>query len=464
MKKIFLLQLVLCFMLLFSAKAQWIPQGQGLLPDDYGILDLSAVDENIIWGLASNNFSNDGTIGGSPEFIIISIDGGTSWEVRALTALSDRNIVSLSAVNGNIAWISTNDASGSRYFYQTTDGGLTWEVMHAIAGNSNFLWAPVLKFIDETRGYYVGIWTDRAGKTVDGGNTWTQNSLFSFLEDEYWGTSSPQNWLEVKGDSLWFGTSKRISRSIDGGNSWTHSFPTFPGNNLITSVTFDDIGYGLAISDSDLNLSYVESFLDHTIAWKSENFGETWDLLPDIDLPLSSITAIPGEEKMFIGVSGLWEWFDSQIQLSWASAYTTDGGISWTEIDRNIPYNGVSFVSKDIGWVGTIGNNNYGFGPNEKPTVFKWDGMITNNKTPNIKADITIAPNPFSDLLSISSEKYAIQQIDCFSVQGNHIFTQMKNNFNEYNFSNLAEGVYIIKIQVEGGVVTNKIVKISSGK
>jgi len=326
------------------------------------------------------------------------------------------------------------------------------------------LWGPVLKFIDENRGYYAGIWTNRSGKTSDGGHTWTDNSLGlgTFFSDEYWGTVCPQNWLEVKGDTLWFGTSKRIVRSLNGGMSWENHFPEFPGNNMISSIAFNDSGHGLAISDVNFDLPMDDSFLDFTIAWKSEDYGANWELLPNIEFPLTVITQVPGRDKSFVAISGSWQWFDPQSQLSWASAYTTDGGETWTEIDRGIPYNSLAFASVNAGWAGAIGSYDYGFAPGEKPAVFKWEGFPSSAGHTQVEPKITLSPNPATDILRVQFPETITQPIEVslFSLSGKWIKSQMMAAGQDIEVKGLAPGMYWVKAVVRGRVLMGKFCKL----
>ena len=462
MKKInFTLLLVSLFPMLVPAQSpHWIPQGQGILPDDYGIMDLSVVDENIVWALASNDFDEDGNLGGDPEYIIKSVDGGDSWEVHTLDALSDRNIGSLTAVNGDIAWLSVLDASGTPYFYQTINGGMDWVLRYTVSGTPNSI--PYIKFIDDLRGYFVSSGNSRSGNTSNGGSSWSENDMFTFLSDESYLEAPAPNWLEVKGDTLWFGTNKRMARSIDGGTNWESIFPEFPGNNAITSIAFDDTGYGFAVSDNNLDFwPNDEWYLDYTVAWTSEDFGETWSLPSNINFPINGITYVPGEDKTFVAVSGVWQWFDPQIQLSWASVFTTDGGITWTEIDREIPYQCLGFASINAGWIGSIGDFDYGFAPGNKPAVFKWEGFPVDAKQTQVESEVALSPNPATDFLYLQLPEGITQPIEVslFDPTGKLMGRQVATTGQAIDLQGLAPGMYWVKAVVGERVYTGKFSK-----
>ncbi len=454
MKKIFFPLLYAFLLPVFCNAQSWIPQGQGILPYSFGIVDLSAVDENIVWALASNIEE----INADSALVIRSTNGGADWEVHTLKQLTNQTFVSLAAVNDSTAWLTAYSSQGISYFYQTTDGGANWSLKYTVPGNFTAQFAPVLKFSDEKTGHYVGIWPGKSGKTINGGTTWSAHSIPNFFNDEYWGVACPQNWLEVLGDTLWFGTSKRIFRSTNGGQSWQSVVPDFPGNNQITSVTFDHSGNGLAIADNDLDLPGIP-FLDHTILWKSEDFGATWTLMPVVDMPLTSMRKVPELEKTFVAVSGLWGWHESAIQHSWASAYTTDGGITWHEIDRGIPYNGVDFVSSETGWAGTVGN--YDYGP-DKPALFKWNGQFTTSVSNlNQMPPVSISPNPASDFIAVQLPEPIFQPMDIsiFDSQGKLINRAFLTGGQLVDVRDLTPGIYAVKVLAGERAYAGRFVK-----
>ncbi len=449
MKKLYL-PLLFSLSLFTFCHAQWIPQGQGILPDGYGIIDLSVVDESTVWALASDRF--DGDFDTIPEIIIKSTNGGADWEVDTLDQFIDKGILSLSAVSGEIAWLSAIDAQGNGYFYQT-NGGDSWELKHTLPGTMNNPWYPVLKFTDTARGYFVDAYSDRSGNTQTGGLIWNEYPIVAlFISGEYYSPICPQNWMEAKGDTLLYGTNKRIFRSVNGGMSWevAHSFS---GNYEITSVAFDDNGYGLA--SADFTIPPI-NFLDYTVLKKSEDFGDTWEPLPNADLPLSCLTQVPGQSKTFFAVSGAYGWWYPQTQLSWASAYTTDGGVTWKTINRDIPYHCIGFASMDAGWVGTVGNFDYG---PDKPAIFKWDGAVGSTEKQALESGIAISPNPFTDYLHLKSEKYQVEYIECINAQGQRMAMLSASEFDRFDFSNLPSGIYFLQIHTREGVVTKKVVK-----
>ncbi|MBQ9508367.1 MAG: T9SS type A sorting domain-containing protein [Bacteroidales bacterium] len=72
-------------------------------------------------------------------------------------------------------------------------------------------------------------------------------------------------------------------------------------------------------------------------------------------------------------------------------------------------------------------------------------------------SDLSIFPNPVKDVLTINYDK-AISQIDVYDVNGKLVKT-ITTVDNTINVSDLSEGVYMLNMQTEEGLVIRKIVK-----
>lgn len=458
MKTIFT-TLFLYIILLSSGQAQWIPQGQGLLPSRYGISDIAVVDENTVWVLATTNVVSTVL---DTAIILRSTDGGDTWQKIILEQFPDRYVLFIDAIDADTAWLSMGAPNADQYIYRTEDGGASWQEQLMLPAVFNVPWAPAIKFLHNEKGYFIDLIKSVSGSSPNGGLSWGITSTPTLESNEYWGVNTSQNWFDVKGDTIWWGTSKRIFRSTDQGATWNDFFPGFLGNNQITSLSFNPQGLGLAISDSNLDLPYIPSFLSETIVAKSTDFGETWNVLGNnVPFPLTVITEVPGMSNTFMAASGFWEWYDPIIKLSWASAYTTDGGENWVVIDRDIPYHAIGFASASTGWVGRIGNHDYG---QDNPAVFKWNGTITAAESPYKKENHSyrVTPNPFCDHIFIEDPVPggSIQSVDIMNARGIVLETLSVNDLSAQDFSVLPCGIYFLKITGVNGPVLEKIVKL----
>lgn len=454
MKKVsFTLLSVLFCLTLSRAQAEWIPQALGVLPEGYGINDISAVNEEVVWAIANN--SAEPTLDADQEYILKSIDGGNAWDTIPLGDLSQLEFVSLSAVSGDVAWLSMNDGQDA-FFYQTTNGGLDWALKYTLEGLPNKVPYPVLEFVDEDRGYFVCLEVKKSGKTMDGTN-WTVTPFT--LNGFYVYSTGAGNLLEAKGDTLFWGTSDRIAKSTNGGMTWGYTYPDFPGMNTIYSIAFDDTGYGLAISDGDDALPSPLWFLDHTIILKSEDFGASWEFLPDVDFPLTAMSEIPGEEKTFVAVSGVWGWWDTTYVGPWTSAYTLDGGVNWAPIDQDIPYTSISFASINAGWVGAVGNFDYG---PDKPALFKFNLMSGTKEFLVAEPNISLFPNPATDLLNVEWPETlnGPVTVSIYTIQGALVRQSSLPVGQSLEVSALPPGLYTLKLVEDGKVFVGQFAKL----
>lgn len=80
-----------------------------------------------------------------------------------------------------------------------------------------------------------------------------------------------------------------------------------------------------------------------------------------------------------------------------------------------------------------------------------YDGIVEK------QAKAQVYPNPSTGAFTIACE--GIQTISVFSVDGKLLKT-IEVNGNEYRIENLPQGVYVLKIDTENGVIMNKIVKL----
>lgn len=228
MKKIFIISIIVLFAIT-NVIAQrppgepplgrWIPQGENLLSSDYGTYDISAVNEDIVWALMCKTSATTGVPYSCS--VIRSVDAGASWKVIDLSNLSISYAVGIFALNKNVAWITAgNETPAERKIFKTTDGGDNWVEQYTTTAPQNQIWAPTVKFLNEQEGVFIDVFGNKSGRTIDGGNTWTTSTLYSTGNSWFWGQLAQENWWDIKGDTLWWGTSQFISRSTDGGDTW----------------------------------------------------------------------------------------------------------------------------------------------------------------------------------------------------------------------------------------------------
>lgn len=338
----------------------WTPVGNNVLPGKYYTWALSAVDENTVYAICVS-------AGDTVQKLIRTTNGGVDWDVTDLSVLPGLPM-DIHAISADTIWIVYRESSGITKLYLSTDAAQTWQQKHSYQGNN--VVGPALAFGDKESGYMVDPSVNKASRTSNGGNSWQTGNMPSFVSGETWGMPNPTNWMDAKGDTIWWGTNKFIRRSTNNGLTWQSISNGFSGNVETKCISFSQCGFGLAASNV-VNVSITGK--THISA--STDGGTTWKELPILDIPLEGISDVPGLPGAFVGVGGIFKDFVPNLPHQYFSAYTLDGGLNWTVID-SFPLNAVEFVSPEAGWAGTILSHDYG----GNPLLFKWTGSLTHNR------------------------------------------------------------------------------------
>ncbi len=436
--------LLLSFLSFQSLNAQsWEEQAIGILPTNYGVFDISVVDENIVWAIAFDQNTGSGIPLNHIIRVLKTVDGGLTWQTFDIEEAEGRISFDIEAFDSNTAFVTTQDYNNGngRGVFKTEDGGETWvEKFNNIAGG---VW---IRFFNEQEGVIIN--RQSIATTQDGGESWqivSSSNIPSFQSDEYTLLSSGNNSCQVIGNHVWFGTNKgRVYRSKDKGFTW-EAFNTSLGNNaLILSVAFRDSLSGIALNANSFNTSFAET----------NDGGESWsNITSSPGISISNIEYIPTTDSVLIGTSSLASSTNNRV-----SAYSTDFGRNWETINTDIPFGGTEFISPNLGWTsrGIISSSN-------QPAMYKWQGDIfvssidiaTQNK-------IEVFPNPTTGYIFVESSKilkeYRLSTISGKIIQSNKLY------FNEtsIDFQYLELGMYVLELVFDDNSrLSKKIFKVN---
>ena len=408
----------------------WEEQAIGVLPVNYGVFDISVVDENIVWAVAF-----DQTIGSAVPLnhitkVIKTVDGGLTWESFDIEEAGGRISFDIEAFDSNTAFITTQDYNNGsgRGVFKTEDGGDTWvEKFNNIAAG---VW---IRFFNEQDGVIIN--RGSMATTQDGGESW-QTVPFSnipfFQGDEFTLLTSGNNSCQVTGNHIWFGTNKgRVYRSKDKGFTWDAFNTSLGSNAIILSVAFRDSLNGIAL---DGNTSFA-SFA------KTTNGGESWtDIAPSLGKSIANVAHVPATDSVLIGTSPTLIPANNGV-----SVYSTNFGKNWQTISTGIPFGGTQFISPNIGWTSRarITSSN-------QPAMLKWQGDIFVNSTDvETQNEVEVFPNPSADYIIVNAPKalkaYRLSTMSGKVVQSNQL------NFKEarIDFQYLGLGTYVLEIIFE---------------
>uniref|UniRef100_UPI003BA6B7C7 WD40/YVTN/BNR-like repeat-containing protein n=1 Tax=Emticicia sp. TaxID=1930953 RepID=UPI003BA6B7C7 len=298
---------------------------------------------------------NTGIAVGKYGSMVITRDGGKTWEQRSFTDFYFSDIQFVDENNGFLL----GNKNSRPYILKTIDKGVTWQVIDV---NFPYQGFEDLYFIDGQTGWIAGSGKSIL-KTTDGGFNWfvqamdfgsgiNFNSIFFANTQNGWAVGNNgyvyltsdggNNWFERRADTfrslraVYFvnqhkgfvvGEGGEVFSSVDGGNSWSEVTEiTDKLTTLYTRIQFVDELNGFIFGGS--------------IILYTNDGGITWG---------KRYTSIGGAHKMGAYL------LDSQHGIisggGGAVALTHNGTLSWIEKNVNVlDFKGVKFVDKFNGW------------------------------------------------------------------------------------------------------------------
>lgn len=86
--------------------------------------------------------------------------------------------------------------------------------------------------------------------------------------------------------------------------------------------------------------------------------------------------------------------------------------------------------------------------------------VATNTSIDNlVNEEIKITPNPVQDIVTITAEN-SIREVSIYNLAGELVLTKAMNDSNTINIADLAKGMYVIKANVDGQMVVDKLMKL----
>ncbi len=267
---------------------------------------------------------------------------------------------SVSFVDATHGWYGT----GAGDLFATKDAGATWEKVASRAGT----FVRAVGFMDRRNGfignigtdYYPGV-TDTTPlyRTRDGGVTWEAVDTgaatikgvcaIDILKTQriYQGTLVPRTVIHAAGR---VGGPTGMLRSVDGGETWS-VIDMAPHAGMILDVKFFDEMTGLVFAATHPDPAQAEG-----LVLRTEDGGKTWKEVYRSGRTLELIwkASFPeGSDTGFATVQSYDPERATQLVIR-----SDDKGKTWREIvmgeDKTARQFGIGFVSKDVGFVGTM--------------------------------------------------------------------------------------------------------------
>ena len=383
----------------------WEEASSGFDNPGFAIFDISVVNENVAWAISTPPRFDVAT-----QNFVRTTDGGQTWETGVIPVSNpDFGIEGIYALDENTAWaitITIPEQDGGKV-HKTTDGGQTWteqSTSFTVPGDS----PRGIHFFDENDGFalaQVVTGSDATGShagyiTSDGGTTWEKLSsdVYPAVPGErFYDVNS--DIIEARGDHLWIGMKTgKVFHSADRGHTWEVN--VINTTQIIACLAFKDEMNGIAVSSFN---TFVGIFFNR--AYATSDGGTTWSEIPAPPSPaLTGIHFVEGSADE-PGACGTYIVFNGYDSGGSGSAYTTDGGQTWTFISEQ-PVYAVEFASPAVGWASGITH-----GPENG--LFKWTGpsltgngdCVSSAKESIVdNSDLLIYPNPVADFLNIELE------------------------------------------------------------
>jgi photosystem II stability/assembly factor-like uncharacterized protein len=291
---------------------------------------------------------------GDQGMILLTFDNGITWVMKQQP--TQINMKGIYVKNEFSIFVVGSYANSNTSLYHSEDGGDTWTIIYENAT----MGLKDIHFADDNTGYIVGT-LGKVVKSTDGGMTWTDISNSSINGDLQcvWFTSPDTGFV---GKTTTFG----MYKTVNGGQTWTQNFGYYFTNCYSMHFINDSVGwagsYGNAI-------------------FKTVNGGLNWTTQsnPGLSEPIRSIAFADSARGIAVSTSYVYR---TSNGASWSGTFfsnnfmsgtmspsgfavcgTTTGGIkqstnygsSFTEINPETGFSvfrRVKFVTSQIGWVG----------------------------------------------------------------------------------------------------------------
>ncbi len=443
------------FIVALSAQAQdyWSEQATSQPAASTGMRSISIVDDNVAWLSNSCGTTGCATIRRYSK----TTNGGTVWSTSAIdlgASAANLEISNIWGVSADVAYASVFPKAAGVVggIWQTTNGGTTWVRQNTASynGADGASFANLVYFWDANNGVTMGDPSEGSFEiytTTNGGTNWVRvpaGNIPAALDAAEYGLT---NQYTVTGDTMWIGTTfGRILISTDRGYTWTAAVSPIPdfGGGINGSEAGD-----LSFSDAQNGLLQTSDFL----LYNTTDGGNTWNSVTwDANLRNFGISEIPGVPNAYISVG-------EDLDAVRGSSFTTDGGLTWTNINDNPDANYVD------GGVISFLNANTGFASGFSTSaavggIFKWNGNPLANDTFTAQQIATASPNPTTGVVELKGTN--ISQVEVYDVLGKQISSNNYSSLNNVsvNLSSLNNGVYMVKVtNATGNSSTIKVVK-----
>jgi photosystem II stability/assembly factor-like uncharacterized protein len=323
--KLFSLAAVLLGLCDSLAHAQWQEQ---TVRSDADFRGLCAVSARVAW------------VSGTKGTYARTTDGGKTWSVGTVPGAAKLDFRDVEAFGDTTAYLLSAGPGEDSRIYKTADGGKTWALQFKNPDRDGFF--DAMAFWDEKNGLALGDPVKGQFQllvTDDGGANWKplpREHLPPALPNEGAFAASGTCLVTHGANDVWFCTggakTARVFHSKDRGRNWSvRETPLMAGADSagIFALAFRDRDHGMIVGGD-----YRKPNDAGATAAITTDGGKTWTRL-DKTLPFRSCVAWAKDRWVVVGTSG------SNVSL--------DDGATWKPLDHK-NYNSVAFTPTGEGW------------------------------------------------------------------------------------------------------------------
>jgi photosystem II stability/assembly factor-like uncharacterized protein len=311
------------------------------LIDSPSIINIEMMDEVYGWGITERR-------------IIRTNDGGVTWYDVTPPGLAQAGYsVFFDFLDMDHGWLQVSDPQNYPFggtLYITADGGMTWDAVETPFS------AGDLEFVDADHGWIMADIGIGAGsmavsvfQTNNGGRTWSR----TFTNDPNLAgadESLPLGGIKVMirpldmeqawiGGVIYSSGSAYLFRTDDAGRTWTGASIVLPEEAHNSEIAVEQLRF-VSPAQGFLALRMTSTNLQ-TILYRTDDGGETWELLP-ARLPGGGFLEIPSAQEIIFYSGGRFH-------------VTKDAGETFEIIEPDTTFGDaitdMSFVNASTGWV-----------------------------------------------------------------------------------------------------------------
>ena len=402
MKKIILIIIINCSLLITNCLSQWVQQTSSVTSHLY---DCDFIDQNTGWVCGINGI------------ILKTTNGGLNW-LQQNSGVS-KILYGIDAVDENIVYCVG--------FYQTilksTNGGNNWLIIRDGPSGTGASFSKAY-FLNQNTGWLLRDGGGYVLKTTNGCTSFDS----SFINNSF----TYDIFFKDANSGVLCGDAALVMKSTDGGMTWNQvQLPLATGAPNLYRISFvGDFGWTVG-EGGPLNRGRM--------VWRTTNFGSSWDSIGRVPYPSNALN---------------YSVFFSSLNIGWAGGTTgytfktTNGGYNW--LQQTVPSNGfrndIWFYNDSMGW--SIGGGGLIFNTINGGTYVSVEQAST--VIPNEFKLYQNYPNPFNNETVIEfdipwQDYYFFKIYDVIGREIETVFNEYKTSGTykiKYNNYNLTSGVY----------------------